>query len=515
MVKAATARPPPSQGTQLVLYNVELRGVGKRFGGIAALRSADFDIHAGEVHAIVGENGAGKSTLMDILSGRLSLDTGEVAVQGKPVHFSGTRDALREGIAMIHQELMLVPDLTVAENIFLSRLPKRISWRELHRLAAQVTNRLGFDFDTSQLAGELSVAQQQIVEVAKALSLNARVLIFDEPTAALGNRDARRLLEIIDGLRSDGVGVVYISHRLDEVLEIANRITVMKDGQTVASVVPAEIDVDGLIGLMVGRQISSLSGARPSKTLGHEVLKVSNLKAGRLVNDVSFSVAAGEIVGLGGLVGSGRTETARAIFGADRLQSGAVSIDGQEVRIRSPADAVAAGIGLVPEDRKNQGLVVTNSIRSNMTMASLRRFCRFALINRRKELEVVEKNANDLRIKMGDPEAPVNSLSGGNQQKVVIAKWLDVAAKVIILDEPTRGVDVGAKEGINVLVRELASHGRAVLVISSEHQELFSVCDRILVMGGGQIRAELKPADYSEERLIASSLSSQAAAVRS
>ena len=421
---------------------------------------------------------------MGILSGRLSLDTGEVAVQGKPAHFGGTRDAIRAGIAMIHQELMLVPDLTVAENIFLSRLPRTIAWRELHRRAAQAISRLGFDFDTSQLAGELSVAQQQIVEVAKALSLNARVLIFDEPTAALGNRDARRLLDIIRGLRSEGVGVVYISHRLDEVLDIADRITVMFD-------------------------------KRPPKTLGREVLKVSHLRAGRLVNDVSFSVAAGEIVGLGGLVGSGRTETARAIFGADRLQSGAVSVDGRELRIRSPADAVAAGIGLVPEDRKNQGLVVASSIRSNMTMASLKRFCRFTVIRRGKELQKVEKNANDLRIKMGDPEAPVNSLSGGNQQKVVIAKWLDVAAKVMLLDEPTRGVDVGAKEGINALVRELAGRGRAVLVISSEHQELFSLCDRVLVMGGGQIRAELKPEDYSEERLIASSLSSHAAAVRS
>jgi ribose transport system ATP-binding protein len=452
---------------------------------------------------------------MGILSGRLSLDTGEVAIQGKPAHFGGTRDAIRAGIAMIHQELMLVPDLTVAENIFLSRLPRTIAWRELHRRAAQAISRLGFDFDTSQLAGELSVAQQQIVEVAKALSLNARVLIFDEPTAALGNRDARRLLDIIRGLRSEGVGVVYISHRLDEVLDIADRITVMKDGQTVASVVPAETDIDGLVRLMVGRQISSQFDKRPPKTLGREVLKVSHLRAGRLVNDVSFSVAAGEIVGLGGLVGSGRTETARAIFGADRLQSGAVSVDGRELRIRSPADAVAAGIGLVPEDRKNQGLVVASSIRSNMTMASLKRFCRFTVIRRGKELQKVEKNANDLRIKMGDPEAPVNSLSGGNQQKVVIAKWLDVAAKVMLLDEPTRGVDVGAKEGINALVRELAGRGRAVLVISSEHQELFSLCDRVLVMGGGQIRAELKPEDYSEERLIASSLSSQAAAVRS
>ena len=496
-------------------YKIELKGIGKRFGGIAALRDADFDINAGEVHAIVGENGAGKSTLMGVLSGRLSLNAGELIVQGKPAHFGGTRDAINAGVAMIHQELMLVPDLTVAENIFLSRLPRTISWRQLNQNAAQAIERLGFDFDTSQLVGDLSVAQQQIVEVVKALSLNARALIFDEPTAALGNEDARRLLDIIDGLRSEGVGVVYISHRLDEVLEIADRITVMKDGQTVACVVPGEIDIDGLIGLMVGHPITSPSGKRPEKVLGREVLKVSNLKAGRLVNDVSFSIAAGEIVGLGGLIGSGRTETARAIFGADRLQSGTISIDGRKVKIHNPVDAVAAGIGLVPEDRKGQGLVVTNSIRSNITMASLKRFCRFGVIQRRRELEVVDKNTTDLKIKMSDPEAPVNSLSGGNQQKVVIAKWLDVAAKVIILDEPTRGVDVAAKEGINVLVKALAERGRAVLVISSEHQELFSVCDRILVMGDGRIRAELKPEDYSAERLVASSLSPQAAAVRS
>ena len=422
-------------------YKIELKGIGKRFGGIVALRNADFDIAAGEVHAIVGENGAGKSTLMNVLSGRFSLDTGEVIVQGKPVHFGGTRDAIDAGLAMIHQELMLVPDLTVAENIFLSRLPRTISWRDLHQRAAEAIKRLGFDFDTSQLVGDLSVAEQQIVEVVKALSLNARILIFDEPTASLGNRDARRLLDIIDGLRSDGVGIVYISHRLDEVLEIADRITVMKDGQTVACVAPGEIDVDGLIGLMVGRQLSSSSGERPAKALGREVLKVTNLRAGRLVNDVSFSVAAGEIVGLGGLVGSGRTETARAIFGADRLQSGAISIDGREVRIHSPADAVAAGIGLVPEDRKSQGLVVTHSIRSNMTMASLKRFCRFSVIHRGKELGVVKKNAADLRIKMSDAEAPVNSLSGGNQQKVVIAKWLDVARQ----GHHTRRADTGRR----------------------------------------------------------------------
>ncbi|WP_334174064.1 sugar ABC transporter ATP-binding protein [Pseudoxanthobacter sp.] len=487
---------------------VELSAITKSFGGVHALRGADLTVMPGEVHALLGENGAGKSTLMRVLGGEFQPTSGEVRVGGEPVLFHGPRDAIARGITIIHQEMALAPDLSVAENIFLKDLPAGISWRTLKARARDLIRRLGFDINPGVLVGELSVAHQQVVEIAKALSREARVIVFDEPTAVLAARDADRLLDIITDLRRHGVGVVYISHRLEEVFRIADRMTVMKDGQVVDVVTPAQCDMDGVIRLMVGRPVNALFASRAGRKTGAEVLRVEKLNAGRRVRDVSFSVRAGEVVGLGGLVGSGRTEVARLIFGADARDSGHIYLDGKPLSVHKPGDAVAAGIGLVPEDRKGQGVILDLPIRVNATMAGMGAVTnRFGFIRRAAERATVTGLAKALRLKAASIDAPVSSLSGGNQQKVVLAKWFHAGGRVIILDEPTRGVDVGAKAEIYALIEELADKGCAVIVISSEHQELFGLCDRVLVMGEGEIRGELMPDAFSEENLLSVAIS--------
>ncbi len=483
---------------------VELKGISKRFGGVAALKSVDFDLRAGEVHALLGENGAGKSTLMRVLGGEIASDAGEILLEGHQFGIRGPRQAAEQGIAIIHQEMALAPDLSVAENIFLGELPAAISWPALRRRARELIGRLGFAIDPAAVVGELSVAHRQVVEIAKVLSRNARIIVFDEPTAVLAVRDAERLLGIIDGLRRDGVGVVYISHRLDEVMRIADRMTVMKDGARVGTVSPRDVGIDEVIRMMVGRPLSTLFGERGDRAIGDEVLRVEGLSDGKRVRGVGFAVRAGEIVGLGGLVGAGRTEVARMIFGADRRHGGRVTLRGHEIRVRRPKDAVRHGIALVPEDRKSQGAVLGLPIRVNATMAKLAPLTNPAgFIRRRRERRTVGKLAADLHIRMPGMEAPVSALSGGNQQKVVLAKWFHMDGEVVILDEPTRGVDVGAKAEIYTLIHRMAAAGKAVLVISSEHLELFGLCDRVLVMGEGTLRGELQPADYSEENLLA------------
>ena len=489
---------------------VSMSGIQKRFGGVAALKGVDFSLRAGEVHALLGENGAGKSTLMGVLSGKLAPDGGTIAFNDKKLRFGSPRDAIDVGIEMIHQEMALAPDLSVAENIFLGSLPVAISWFALRRKARALIQRLGFDIDPATRVGDLNVAHQQVVEIAKALSRAAKVIIFDEPTAVLAARDAEQLLRIIRELSASGVGIVYISHRLDEVLSISDRMTVMKDGGYVGTVTPKEAGVNELIRMMVGRPLTALYGTRIEHGFGAEALRVEHLTAGTRVRDVSFSLRAGEILGLGGLVGSGRTEVARLIFGADKKDSGTIFLKGKAVSIRSPRHAVAAGIGLVPEDRKRQGVVLDNSIRVNTTMARMAPVVTAGFIRWAKEKAAVGKLAQSLRIKMASQDAPASSLSGGNQQKVVLAKWLHVDGPVIILDEPTRGVDVGAKAEIYTIIHRLASEGRAVIVISSEHQELFALCDRVLVMGEGSLHGELSPKDYSEENLLSLAIGGKA-----
>jgi ribose transport system ATP-binding protein len=481
----------------------KLTAITKSFGGVHALKGVDFDVRAGEVHALLGENGAGKSTLMRVLGGEMHPSSGEVVIGGEPVDFRDPRAARALGITIIHQELALAPDLSVAENIFLGELPGVISWPALRRRAKELIERLGFNIDPSQRVGSLAVAHQQVVEIAKALSRDVKIIVFDEPTAVLSTRDAERLHEIIADLRSHGVGVVYISHRLEEVLRIADRMTVMKDGQVVGTVPAAEAKLDDIIRMMVGRPLAALFPPQGERRVGEERLAVRDLRAGHRVRGVTFSVRAGEIVGLGGLVGSGRTEVARLIFGADRLEAGAILIDGKERSLRSPRDAVAAGVGLVPEDRKQHGVVLDKAIRVNATMARLSSVVNgLGFLKVGLERKTVAELGASLRLKASSVDANVSSLSGGNQQKVVLAKWFHAGGDVIILDEPTRGVDVGAKTEIYALVNRLAQDGKAVLVISSEHQELFGLCDRVLVMAEGELRGELTPERYSEENLL-------------
>ncbi|NRP74628.1 Galactose/methyl galactoside import ATP-binding protein MglA [Ensifer psoraleae] len=482
---------------------VELSGIRKSFGGVHALQGVDFALRPGEVHALLGENGAGKSTLMRVLGGEYIAEAGMVKVVGEEPHFRSPSDAISKGIAIIHQEMALATDLTVAENIFLSEIPSVISWRDLNRRARELIDSLGFSIHPGATVGDLSVAHQQVVEIAKALSRNARVMVFDEPTAVLSVQDAERLLGIIRTLRARGVGVIYISHRLDEVFRIADRITVMKDGASVATVDRSAVEIDDVIRMMVGRSLKALFGEGVERRPGAEVLRIENLSDGDRIKGVSLSVRAGEIVGLGGLVGAGRTEFVRLVFGAERAQSGRIFVHGKEKSIRSPGDGVKAGIGLVPENRKEQGLILDFPIRVNATMAKLGPLVnRFGFVRRAVERAAVENLAKRLRLKAGSLNDPASSLSGGNQQKVVLAKWFHADGDIMIFDEPTRGVDVGAKTEIYSLIKALAAEGRAVLVISSEHLELFGLCDRILVMREGEITGELGPEDYTEENLL-------------
>ncbi|GGE11854.1 ribose import ATP-binding protein RbsA 3 [Aureimonas endophytica] len=480
-----------------------LSAITKSFGGVHALRGVDFAVRAGEVHSLLGENGAGKSTLMRVLGGEMQPTTGTIQIGGETVEFRDPRAARARGIAVIHQELALAPDLSVAENIFLGELPGVISWPALKKRARALLQRLGFDIDPGRTVGSLAVAHQQVVEIAKALAREVRIIVFDEPTAVLSAQDAERLHRIIADLRGHGVGIVYISHRLDEVFRISDRMTVLKDGQLVGTVEARDVTIDTVIRMMVGRPLAALFPERGARALGETLLEVKDLRAGSRVRGVSFAVRAGEVVGLGGLVGSGRTEVARLIFGADALERGEIRVRGKPMRFSSPRDAVKAGIGLVPEDRKHEGVVLDNPIKVNATMARLSAVTgALGILRRRRESRLVEDLGRSLRLKASSVDAPVSSLSGGNQQKVVLAKWFHAGGDVIILDEPTRGVDVGAKTEIYALVNGLAAEGKAVLVISSEHQELFGLCDRVLVMGEGELRGELPPERFDEANLL-------------
>jgi ribose transport system ATP-binding protein len=485
---------------------IALTGIDKRFGGIHAIEDVDFDVFSGEVHALVGENGAGKSTLMRIIGGGHQPDAGTIRLQGEAITLRNPHAAMEQGIAVIHQETALAKDLSVAENVFLGALPGVIDWSSLRKNARELIASLGFDIHPAAIVDTLSAAQCQVIEIAKALSRQVKLLVLDEPTAALAPSDANKLLDIVRDLRSRGVGIVYISHRLDEVFAIADRITVLKDGKRIDTVKPASLTLDELIRKMVGRPLSVLFPERHAN-IGEEVLKVTGLGRGNVVRNVSFTLRAGEVVGLGGLIGSGRTEVARLIFGADTRDSGTIELKQKVLNIRSPMSAVKAGIGFVPEDRKGQGAVLSMPIRVNATLASLKSVSGpFGFLAFGRERTFVAKLMEQLRIKARSMDADVSTLSGGNQQKVVLAKWFHADGDLIILDEPTRGVDVGAKVEIYTLINQLAERGKAVLVISSEHQELMGLCDRILVMGEGEIRGELQPADFGEEQILSLSL---------
>ena len=472
---------------------LSMRGIVKSFPGVQALRGVDLDLHAGEVLALLGENGAGKSTLMKVLGGAHLPDSGSLLLDGRTTAFRSPQEARAAGIAVIHQEFNLVPGLTATENIFLGQEASRAGFvprADERRKAAELFHRLGAELDLDAPCSRLTTAQQQLVEIARALARDARVIVMDEPTAALTSREVDRLFEIVRDLRSRGIAVVWISHRLDEIFALADRVVVLRDGRNVGARPITGLGRTELIELMVGRELAD-EYPRRTTAPGPPRLVVKGLSRGRAVRDVSFTVRAGEILALAGLVGAGRTETLRLLFGADRRDSGEVVLDGRRLDIRSPRDAIAAGIGLLTEDRKLQGLVLGQSIRENFALPNLAALSRLGMVDGRREREAFGRHVDRLRIKVPDQEQRARNLSGGNQQKVVLAKWLERDCEVLFFDEPTRGIDVGARHEIYLLMNDLAARGKAIVMVSSELPEVLGMADRILVMHDGRITGEI------------------------
>ncbi|MGI6070038.1 MAG: sugar ABC transporter ATP-binding protein [Blautia sp.] len=485
---------------------VEMKHICKKFGGVYALNDACFELRRGEVHALMGENGAGKSTLMKILSGAYTKDAGEIYINGEKVEITNPKAARKLGISTIYQEFALAKDLTVTENIFIDNLgggSEIIHWKKMYQQARELLKKLGFsNINVKDKVEDLSVAYQQVVEIAKALSREAKVIIFDEPTAVLTAREVEQLFRIINELKAEGVAIVYISHRLEEIFRMCDRITVLKDGKYVTTVKTCDITEDELVTKMIGRELNGFFPERNAK-ITDVALKVENLNAGKAVKNVSFEVRKGEILGINGLVGAGRTETMRAVFGADKKDSGKVYLFGQEVQISTPKHAVRAGLGMLPEDRKNDGVLLHMPIKVNVTLASTGQYSnRIGKIKRKKEIDHVNQLVQELRIKIGGIDHNVSTLSGGNQQKVALSKWLASNCKVLILDEPTRGVDVGAKVEIYKIMNRLAEEGTAIIMISSEMPEIIGMSDRVLVMREGELVGELQKDELVEESLI-------------
>jgi ribose transport system ATP-binding protein len=487
---------------------LRIEGIRKSFPGVVALDGVDFDLRRGEVHVLLGENGAGKSTLIKMLSGAYHPDEGRVLVDGREVHIRGAQDAERLGIATIYQEFNLVPDLTVAENIFLGRQPRRLGMIDRKRMEADaevLLKRVGVNVSPRARVRELGIARLQMVEIAKALSLDARVLIMDEPTAVLTSEEVDKLFAIVRRLREDGVGIVFITHHLEEIAALGDRVTVIRDGKSVGQV-PAATPENELVRLMVGRSIEQQYPRERGDT-GAALLKVEGLTRDGVFHDIGFEVHAGEVVGIAGLVGAGRTEVARAVFGADPYDRGAVHVAGAPLRSHDVGAAMAAGIGLIPEDRKGQGLVLDQSVEENLGLVTMRAATRAGLVDLKGQREAAARIAEQLGVRMAGLHQHVRTLSGGNQQKVVIGKWLLADTKVLILDEPTRGIDVGAKVEIYQLINELTSQGAAVLMISSDLPEVLGMSDRVLVMAQGRIAGELDADEATQDSVMALAVS--------
>lgn len=483
---------------------LELRNVSKYFPGVTALDRVHLTVYPGEVHILLGENGAGKSTLVKILTGAYTLDAGEFLWEGRPVRLTGPDDGLRLGIAAVYQELSLVPHLTVAENIFLAHEPRRrgfVDWGTLRRRTRELMEALGHPIDPDTRVAELSVGQRQLVEIAKALSNNARLLILDEPTSSLGEHEVARLMDVIGRLQNRGLGIVYITHKLNEVRQLGGTVTILRDGRLVAIRRAEDLTEDDMVTLMVGRELGDRYPPRQSSP-GEPALVVRSLSRPPHFKDVSFTVRRGEIVGMFGLVGAGRTEVARAIVGADPYVSGRIEVFGRPVRIASPHDAVRAGIAFLTEDRKQEGLILIHSLVDNVTLANLKPFRRSGLLSRRQQTERAVSLLKTLAVRPFDPHRRAQDLSGGNQQKVVLAKWLNAEAEIYIFDEPTRGIDVGAKAEIYRLMNELVARGKAVLMISSELPEILGMSDRILVMARGRLVAEFPRETATQETIL-------------
>lgn len=487
-------------------YILELRGVSKFFPGLKALDRVDFNLRGGEIHAIVGENGAGKSTLIKIITGVHQPDEGDILYEGNKVVFHNPTVANRYQIAAVYQQPASFPHLTVTENIFLGHpvthpTTKRLMWKEMRQEAKRLLHSLGADIDPSATMGSLSVAQQQMVEIAKALSVNARILIMDEPTASLTRRETEDLYNITKKLRDSGVSVIFISHRFEDIYEIAERVTVLRDGKTMGTWKVNEITEHDLIKAMVGREINQLF---PKKTVsfGRELLKVEGLYRIGYFSDISFSLRAGEILGFSGLVGSGRSEVAQSIFGIAPADAGKILVEGKEVSIKSPMEAISYGIGYLPEDRLEQGLFLPLSINDNITVSIIDQLTNRGWLNPSREYEISNKMLELLKIKAPGIFHPVSSLSGGNQQKVVVAKLLAARLKILIMDEPTKGVDVGAKAAIHQIMSDLAAEGLGIIMISSEMPEVLGMSDNVVVMHEGRITATFSRAEATQEKLM-------------
>lgn len=486
---------------------LKLTNIGKSFSGIPVLKNVDLDVRAGEVHVLLGENGAGKSTLIKIITGAYSKDEGEMYWEGKQLNIQGPSDAMRLGIATIYQELNLIPELTVYENLFLGRELKRggkysfLDRKEMKNKARRLLQTLGQDISPEQKVSSLGIGKQQLVEIAKALTLDTKLIIMDEPTSSLSASETEQLLNTVQELKKRGIAIIYISHRLEELMQIGDRITILRDGAKIATLKASETTTDEMVQLMVGR---TLDDKYPKEQFvkGEEGLRIEKLRLKGSDKEISFTAYQGEILGISGLVGAGRTELARAIFGVDPVESGKVYVFGRETPIRSPQDAIRAGLAFITEDRKGEGLILDQTLDFNMTIASLRKYRKgpFLLLDRLKGVsaDYIAK----LKVRPNDIKKHARKLSGGNQQKVVIAKWLCTQARVFIFDEPTRGIDVGAKVEVYRLINSLVAEGAVVIIISSELPELLGICDRILVMHEGEITADLPRSEANQELIM-------------
>ena len=484
---------------------LQMKGVKKYFPGVKALDGVDFELRKGEIHALLGENGAGKSTLIKILTGLYSMTEGSIHIKGEEVHMKSVKDARDNRIAAIHQEICLVPYVSVARNIYLGRELKNkfglMDDKTMEAETQKLLDRLGMDIDASKEVRQYSIAQQQLIEIAKALALDAEILLMDEPTSSLTEKEVTGLFETIRRLKENGTSIIYISHRMEELFELSDRVTVLRDGQYIDTYVTAETNREELVAAMVGRQLTDFY-VKDSVPQDEVFMEVKNLSHAGVFQDVSFTLKKGEILGVSGMVGAGRSEVARAIVGIDKKTGGEVLLEGKVLDIQKPIDAINAGVVLIPENRKEECLVLENSVRFNTTLAVLKEFIRGIIWNRKKEESVVEEHINALKIRTPHQEQLILNLSGGNQQKVVIAKWLATAPKVLIMDEPTRGVDVGAKAEIYTIMNDLAKQGISIIMISSDLPEIINMSDRVLVMREGKLAGILEKDEIGQEQIM-------------
>ena len=489
----------------MVAPAVRFVGITKRFPGVVALSDVGFDVAPGSCHAICGENGAGKSTLSSILAGIQAPDAGDLSIDGRPVRFGSPREALAAGVAMVHQELAFCENLSVAENLFLGQLPTRrgfLARRTLHAQATELLRSIGAEIDPDRAVESLSIAQQQLVQIAAAVGSGARVIIFDEPTSSLGERESEQLFALLGSLRARGVTVLYITHRMPEIFRLCDTVTVLRDGRHVCTEPTAALDEATLVQRMIGRRLELYFPKHQRVAPGAEVLRVEGLSSPGRFSDISFALRAGEVVGMAGLVGAGRSEIARALFGLDPAATGSIQVRGKHAEIRSPDDAMEHGIGLVPEDRKRQGLVLSMLTRENTTLPILDRLARWTIVQRPQEIQAAGAQLERVQVRASYFESPTMTMSGGNQQKVVLAKWLAAQSTILIMDEPTRGVDVGAKAELHAWIDRIAAEGAAVLLISSELPELLNLSRRILVLRAGQLVGEVARDEADQDTLL-------------